>query len=98
MYNIQHTSVPNGKDIIITLDCIRPDMNIRYTTDGTTPNPKSLVYTSPITLSKNTVLKASTFDEDKMMGKVLELPIIWYKATGKQIIGMNNNEKDLQTE
>lgn len=93
MYNIQHTSIPNGKDIIITLECIRPDMEIRYTTDGTEPNSESLVYTTPIILSGSTVLKAATFAEGKMMGKVLELPIVWNKATGKQTVNSKGNEK-----
>lgn len=93
MYNIQHTSVPTGKDIMVTLECIRPDIEIRYTTDGTEPDSGASVYTGPITLTESTVLKAATFAGGKMMGKVLEIPVKWNKATGKLTVNPKGNER-----
>lgn len=41
---------------------------IRYTTDCTTPNASSPVYTAPLTLSKNTVVRAAAFEDGCLMG------------------------------
>jgi hypothetical protein len=37
---------------------------VRYTTDGTAPTPASPAYTSPISITKTTVLKAAAFSND----------------------------------
>ena len=41
---------------------------IRYTTDCTTPNASSPVYTAPIQMSKNTVVRAAAFKDGCLMG------------------------------
>jgi len=44
-----------------------PGAVIRYTTDGSEPNMTSAVYTSPLTLSQTTVVKARAFPADPLM-------------------------------
>lgn len=40
---------------------------IRYTTDGSVPDRKSPVYTGPITVTENTVIRAVTEEDDKLL-------------------------------
>lgn len=52
--------LPSGiytDDITVTLTCSDTQARILYTMDGTPPNSDSNIYTSPITISKSTVLK-----------------------------------------
>lgn len=42
----------------VTLACASPSPTIRYTVDGTTPNGTSTVYTSPVSISVATTLRA----------------------------------------
>ena len=46
---------------IVFLSCATSGVTIRYTTNGTEPTSTSQVYTSPITLSTTTTLKAKAF-------------------------------------
>lgn len=85
MYNIQHTVTPVGGRLQVKLECLRPDVQVRYTTDGTAPTPASPLYSAPLTLTKATDLKAATFAAGRQMGQTLELPILWNKATAKPI-------------
>lgn len=93
MYNIQHTSIPYDGKINVALECIRPDMEIRYSTDGTEPTANSELYEDTLSFSESVTLKAATFAEGKQMGQVLVLPVKWNKATGKKIINAKGNEK-----
>ncbi len=89
MYNIQHTVTPSGNRLQVKLECIRPDVQIRYTTDGTEPCLQSALYTKPLYLTTTQTVKAATFAQDEQMGKTLVLPVKWNKATAKPISGTN---------
>ena len=43
---------------------------IRYTLDGKEPTSESAIYEAPISINKNTVLKARVFEEKKIPGIV----------------------------
>lgn len=91
MFNIQQKITPSNGNLIVELECIRPDVEILYTTDGSIPNVESKRYVNPITLQKDTdVLRAATFKDGVMKGEILELPFLWNKATGKEITGIGN--------
>ena len=92
MYNIQHVSRPADGRLNLTLDCIRTDVEIRYTTDGTDPNMHSDIYKGPLTVVESMTLKAATFKDGKQMGEVLVLPVEWNKATGKNIVDAKGDE------
>lgn len=58
MYNIQHevTSEESGK-LKVKLECERPDVEIRYTLDGTEPVETSALYDSAFVVDKDAEIK-----------------------------------------
>ncbi len=48
----------------VTITTTEPSSQIRYTLDGTLPTSTSALYTTPITISSTTVLKAITFSSN----------------------------------
>lgn len=93
MYNIQHKVTPDNGVLKVKLECIRPDMEIRYTTDGSEPTASSSLYTDLLTVTESQTIKSATFAQGEQMGKTLVLPIDWNKATAKTVLGSNPNEK-----
>ena len=85
MYNIQHTSTPVDGALQIKLECIRPDVEIRYTTDDSEPEATSTLYTRPLEFHTAQTLKCATFAAGRQMGKTLVLPLLHNKATAKPI-------------
>ena len=85
MYNIQQTVTPKNGRLEVKLDCIRPDVEVRYTMDGTMPTAQSTLYTRPLTLTDTKTVKAATFSAGKQMGQTLELPVVWNLATAQVI-------------
>ncbi len=59
--------------------------NIRYTLDGSTPNYTSKLYTQPISISKNTILNAANFDEEKQVSSLFTTTINLHKGVGKTV-------------
>lgn len=95
MYNIQHTVTPKDGGLLVKLDCLRPDVEVRYTLDGTKPTAQSALYTRPLTLTGAKTINAATFAEGKQMGQTLELPVTWNMATAKTINSVGANGIDL---
>ncbi len=89
MYNIDHKVTPKGKKLMVELSCIRPDVEIRYTEDGTEPVASSSLYASPLTVKSTTCIKAATFMNGEKMGETLLLDLQWNKATGKEVLASN---------
>lgn len=85
MYNIQHTVKARDGKLQVVLDCIRPDVQIAYTLDGSEPTAQSPHYASPLTVQQNTVLKCATFSNGMRMGETLTLPISFNKATACKV-------------
>lgn len=93
MYNIQHKVTPENGVLRVKLECIRPDVEIRYTVDGSEPTASSSLYTDSLTVTAAQTIKSATFAQGEQMGQTLVLPIAWNKATGKPILGNKPNEK-----
>lgn len=85
MYNIQHTIKPKDGALQVSLECIRPDVTIRYTVDGTEPSYQSTPYTQPIEVTNTITIKAATFRGLKQEGQTITLPISWNLATAKPV-------------
>lgn len=85
MYNIQQTVTPKEGRLQVELDCIRPDVQVRYTMDGSMPTVQSPLYTKPLMLTEAKTIKAATFAGNEQLGQMLELPVIWNKATAKPV-------------
>ena len=88
MYNIQHVSRADGDgNLMVELQCERPDVTICYTLDGKEPTGSSMKYCGAIMLDGPSMVKAATFFEDGVRaGEVLELPVGWSKATGRKVL------------
>lgn len=67
----------------VTLETICPDVDIRYTLDGSEPTVESDIYKGPVYLTENTCVKAVVTDKDN---QILEAPTVKNflvnKATG----------------
>ena len=92
MYNIQHTVKPEDGALNVTLECIRPDVEIRYTVDGSKPTAASPLYEQPLVVKDARTINAATFAGGEQMGKILTLPVHWIKATAKPLLGNKANE------
>ena len=95
MYNIQHTVTPEKGVLRVQLECIRPDVEIRYTVDGSEPTETSMLYTHPLTVKDSRTINCATFGAGRQLGKTLALPVKWNKATAKPILGDKPNERVL---
>ena len=47
------------------VDCILPQVEVRYTMDGTEPSSKSALYTAPVSVTENTEFKFRAFRPDE---------------------------------
>lgn len=95
MYNIQHTVTPVDGQLQVKLECVRPDVQIHYTTDGKEPDLQSALYSEPLRLTTSKTVKAATFANGEQIGKTLVLPVEWNKATAKPILGSNTEKLKL---
>ena len=87
MFNIQHKiTVQKGRILKVSLDCERTDVEIRYTLDNTEPTGASLLYTEPLLIDRNVIIKAATFVGGKQKGETLILPVCWNRATACPVI------------
>lgn len=93
MYNVQHQVVPNFGNLMVTLECIRPDVEIRYTVDGTEPGRYSTLYRKPWVVKETQTIKCATFKGGKQMGKTLTIPIVKGLVTGKNLLRGNQVER-----
>ena len=93
MFNIQHKAVAENGKVKVTLECERPDVAIRYTTDGMEPDISSPVYTAPLIVDHGGEIRCATFDGTGKMGKTLTLDMGWNLATGKEVISPNVSDK-----
>ena len=93
MYNVQHEVVPNFGELKVTLGCIRPDVDIRYTTDGSEPHERSILYRKPWNVKASQVVKCATFKNGKQMGETLVIPIRKGEITGNNLLRSNAIER-----
>ena len=93
MYNIQQRVTPDGGALKVALDCIRPDVEIRYTVDGGEPTAASPLYASALTFRSDATLRCATFADGRRMGEILELPLRWNKATAKTVLNARGDER-----
>lgn len=93
MYNIQERIVPDGGALRVELECIRPDVEIRYTTDGSIPSAESPLYEGPLRVDHTTTLNCVTFQQGVRVGRVLELPLYFNKATARPILSARPGEE-----
>ena len=94
-YNINHEVVPSFGDLKVTLTCIRPDVEIRYTTDGSEPHEYSMLYRRPWIVKQSQTVKCATFKGGKQVGQTLVIPIQVSGITGHNVLRSTSVEKRL---
>lgn len=68
------------------LETTSKEKNIRFTTDNSTPNATSNIYSDNIKIDKSITLKAAVFNSNgKQLGSIYEQKINLHKAVGKNI-------------
>jgi len=95
--NIQHKVMPKDGNLAVSLTCERPDVEIRYTTDGNEPTVDSELYNPEKGLiiskdSKIEKIEAATFKDKKKKGQLLTLTLVDSKAKGCDVkaVGCTN--------
>ena len=91
MFNLDHLVTGNNDTLKVALTCIRPDMEVRYTTDGSEPQAASTLYQDSLIVTGDLTIKAATFMNGEQKGKTLTLPLHWNKATARPVT--NGNEQ-----
>ena len=91
MFNIEHEVRPENDILKLSLNTIRPDVEIRYTTDGSEPKNNSNLYNSSIEILPATIFRAVTFRKGKKAGAVLSLNTISHIAVGAKVISKDTN-------
>jgi hexosaminidase len=89
MYNIQHTVKPSDGLLSVKLENIVPELEIRYTIDGSEPAAGSPVYSSDLQVKPGSRLRAATFGstaDAPRMGEILTLNTLSNKATGLAVV------------
>ena len=95
VYNVQHEVTPSFGELRMTLSCIHPDVEIRYTTDGSEPHEYALLYRKPWMLKQSTTIKCAAFKEGKQVGQTLVVPVQFNGITGKNMLRSNSMERRL---
>ncbi len=60
-------------------------MPIRYTLNGNDVTPTSSVYTGPVELTGNCLIRAGLFDEGVLKERITELPFLFHKGIGAPV-------------
>jgi len=93
MYNVEHEVVPDFGDLKVSLSCIRPDVEIRYTMDGKEPDKYAALYRRPLVVKENVEIRCATFRKGEQLGKTLLLPLKKNEVTGKDLLRSNAVER-----
>ena len=94
-YNVKHEVVPNFGDLKMMLSCIRPDVEIRYTTDGSEPHEYSMLYRRPLIIKQSQTVKCATFKDGKRVGQILAVPVHVSGVTGRNVLRSTSVERRL---
>lgn len=89
MFNLDHLVTGDNDTLKVALTCIRPDMEVCYTTDGSEPTAASSLYKDSLRVTNDITIKAATFANGKQKGQTLTLPLHWNKATARPVIEGN---------
>ena len=85
----KHRVDSQNKAIVVTLETEKYGQDIRYTTNGETPNSTSEIYTKPLLISDSAKLSAQLFHNKRATGKLTENRFDYHRAIGKTIIYNN---------
>jgi hexosaminidase len=75
----------DNEGVLFELKSANSGNEIRYTLDDSEPNYNSILYKSPIKITKNQTVKAAFFENNKRKSAIIEQQFYWSKAVGKKI-------------
>lgn len=96
MFNLSHSIKSQDRNLMLTLSSIRPDVEIRYTLNGTEPTLSSSLYTKEFKVERGEIPRAAGFMNGELKSDILTLNMRFNKATGKEVISVLPN-KDVLT-
>ncbi len=86
LYEVSGELINEKEQISYHLETTTKGKSIRYTTDNSTPNGTSNLYSDNIIIDKSVTLKAAVFNsKGKQLGSIYEQKINLHKAVGKTI-------------
>ncbi len=86
MYNLDHKVRPARDGALsVTISSIRPDLEIRYTTENREPKRSDALYGGEQLFEKDVTIRAATFKSGEQMGQTLILPVAFNRATAKSV-------------
>lgn len=91
MFNLDHEVRSTDGSVSVQLSSIRPDLEIRYTTDNTEPKNNSTLYEGVFLVQPERTIRASTFLNGIRVGAILPLNIISHKAVGATVLSKNED-------
>ncbi|RCW37630.1 beta-N-acetylhexosaminidase [Marinilabilia salmonicolor] len=91
MFNLFHSVRPLDGNLEIDLSCIRPDVDVRYTTDGDEPDASSTIYDAPFEVEDGEIVRAASFVGAERKGEILTLNLRYNKATGASVMSEEHN-------
>ncbi|MDU0372847.1 glycoside hydrolase family 20 protein [Hymenobacter endophyticus] len=89
----QLTLDPAQRTTLVTLQMDAAGPQIRYTLDGSAPTASSPVYTQPFLVSSSAVIKAASFEDGKLAGKVSTRELLVHKAFATPVTLANEPNK-----
>jgi hexosaminidase len=76
---------PKKQAAVLVLESEQPGLPIYYTLDGDDVTEKSPQYTEPVEIKGNGIIRAGIFMNGKLMEKLIEMQLVFHKATGKPV-------------
>ncbi len=84
LVSIRAGLAPNGGRATVTLAAEVPGLAIRYTTNGSDPNPSSKLYRSPVRLETTTEVRAAAFrGRDRLSPAITSERLLVHVASGR---------------
>ncbi len=74
----------------ILLESEQPDIPLHYTLNGDVVKASSPVYTEPVEIKANGVIRAGLFVDGQLKEKAIEMPLIFHYAIGKPVKYLTN--------
>ncbi|MCB9325649.1 MAG: CotH kinase family protein [Lewinellaceae bacterium] len=81
--------------VTITLNPNHPDDQLRYTIDGSSPNESSPLYSSPITISTNTVLRVKAYRQDALPSRITTNSYLFDNDLNLRVISLATDPDNL---
>ncbi len=81
----EHSTVEDNGTIALTLSCEFDSFEIRYALNDEELNANSPLYEKPILISETTKVKAATFKDDKLLGKIWQKTFNFHKAVVQKV-------------